>query len=488
MSLKLLLIVIHRWLGVVLCLFMAAWFFSGAVLMYVPFPSLSKTERFNQMDEVDASKLRLSPIEAIRIADIDQSIDKVRLVSRDGRPLYVISTSESHSIAVWADDGSNAKISNDQELHSIAERFSSFNVKSIHGPIDYDQWIVHQGFDGKRPYFRVRMDDQLGTDLYIAQSTGEVLQSTTRFQRGWNYVGAVVHWIYPTVLRRHWAAWDQVVWWLSLLAIGSVVLGIVLGFDHMIKAVRRRAGKISFYRGWMKWHHVLGIFASVFVLTWIFSGWLSMDHGRLFSMPDPTSEQVTQFRGLPTEQAAQVTSIFAIQQLGSFAELEIKSVGGTVLLFLASKTRRDIYSVESEHFFEGGLLPSTLISSGVRAAWPKLNIQSVENLSEQDVYRKVRQSELPRSTIRIKLDDATETWVHVDSATGKIVSVMDRSRRVYRWVYHGLHSLDFPALIKHRPLWDFVMLTLLLVGFIFSMTGAYLGFRRLKRTLGSNTN
>jgi len=30
-------------------------------------------------------------------------------------------------------------------------------------------------------------------------------------------------------------------------------------------------------------HHILGLFAATFVLMWIFSGWLSMDHGLLFS-------------------------------------------------------------------------------------------------------------------------------------------------------------------------------------------------------------
>jgi hypothetical protein len=63
---------------------------------------------------------------------------------------------------------------------------------------------------------------------------------------------------------------------------------------------------------------------------------------------------------------------------------------------------------------------------------------------------------------------------------------MDRSRRVYRWLYHGLHSLDFPALVNRRPLWDVIMLSLLTLGFSFSVTGAFLGIRRLKRSLWSS--
>ena len=38
---KRLLFLIHRWAGVVLCLFMAMWFVSGVVMMYVGYPKLT---------------------------------------------------------------------------------------------------------------------------------------------------------------------------------------------------------------------------------------------------------------------------------------------------------------------------------------------------------------------------------------------------------------------------------------------------------------
>jgi hypothetical protein len=33
-----------------------------------------------------------------------------------------------------------------------------------------------------------------------------------------------------------------------------------------------------------------------------------------------------------------------------------------------------------------------------------------------------------------------------------------------RWLYRGLHSLDFPWLYNHRPAWDIVVITLMLAG------------------------
>ena len=39
----------HRWLGIVLCLFMALWFLSGVVMMYVGYPKLGTAERLQTL-------------------------------------------------------------------------------------------------------------------------------------------------------------------------------------------------------------------------------------------------------------------------------------------------------------------------------------------------------------------------------------------------------------------------------------------------------
>lgn len=60
--------------------------------------------------------------------------------------------------------------------------------------------------------------------------------------------------------------------------------GVILGVIRTLAGQRQRKPTLTFYRlKWMRWHHLMGLFAGIFVLTWILSGWLSMDHGRLFS-------------------------------------------------------------------------------------------------------------------------------------------------------------------------------------------------------------
>ena len=62
--------------------------------------------------------------------------------------------------------------------------------------------------------------------------------------------------------------------------------------------------------------------------------------------------------------------------------------------------------------------------------------------------------------LRVKFDDPLETWVYVDPALGQLVASIHRLHRVERWLYNGLHSLDFGFWYDRRPLWDIGMILL----------------------------
>jgi hypothetical protein len=52
-----------------------------------------------------------------------------------------------------------------------------------------------------------------------------------------------------------------------------------------------------------------------------------------------------------------------------------------------------------------------------------------------------------------------------------------------RWLYHGLHSLDFPWLYNYRPLWDIVVITFMIGGTALCVTSLILAWRVLGRKL-----
>src|SRR5580692_9590195 len=81
-------IFIHRWIGVSLCLLFLAWFSSGVVMMYWDYPSVSTADRLSRSPVLDATKIRLSPLQAF--AQFHESVapDVVALVTFEGRPVF----------------------------------------------------------------------------------------------------------------------------------------------------------------------------------------------------------------------------------------------------------------------------------------------------------------------------------------------------------------------------------------------------------------
>ena len=68
--------------------------------------------------------------------------------------------------------------------------------------------------------------------------------------------------------------------------------------------------------------------------------------------------------------------------------------------------------------------------------------------------------------LRVKFDDPLETWVYVDVELGQVVATIHRLNRLERWLYNGLHSLDFGFWYDKRPLWDIGMIALSLGGLV----------------------
>ncbi len=458
---------LHRWLGVLLGLFFSMWFFSGMVMMYVPFPSISDRERLTYLPEINLENLNISTAEALAECGAER-VTNMRVISINYRPTYVCDIKDGTKKGVYADDGTLAAVV--EEAYVLGRKNSILQAPvSAIKQTEYDQWTVHQRFDADRPLYRIELDDDLGTELYFSSVTGELVQRTTSYQRFWNYVGAVPHWIYPTILRKNWALWDAVVWWISLFAIVTAVLGVYLGVRHWIRVRENLRVMISPFRGWLRWHHIMGLFSGLIVVSWIFSGWLSMDHGRIFSTPNPSEEQIMALQGGSLAEILSKVNNPKLTRHSGVKELTLHGFSGGPLVI--AKNENSI--------IDASILQPEFVAKAVDEAFPEVSIDSWEVVQSNDTYTDLLEGSLPSGTIRIELSDSAKTWLHIDNRSGEILMVMDSSRRVYRWLYNGLHSLDFPGLSNSRPLWDILMIVLLSAGFIASMTGAVLGARRV---------
>ena len=144
--------------------------------------------------------------------------------------------------------------------------------------------------------------------------------------------------------------------------------------------------------------------------------------------------------------------------------------GARVLVHAASMTVRD------------APFPTEAILHRLQQGVPA-SIVEHELLEDYDDYYYSRRGERVLPVLRVKFDDELRSWVYVDPRNSSVVAQVHRYSRVERWLYHGLHSLDFRFWYSRRPLWDIGMLVLLLGGLVCSGAGLYLGVRRMVRAV-----
>jgi hypothetical protein len=466
------LITLHRWWGVAFCLLFAMWFASGIVMHFVPFPARIGDEQLAGSVVIDRDKVAHGPLEAIAASDI-RDASRVRLIGRRDGPVYLVSGRTAARVLRAADlaDGPVRSERTARDIAIAAARLAGLDVSRAGAaePAPYDQWTVSGEFDSDRPLYRVPLNDASGTELYVSSRTQDVVLLTTRKLRALNYLGSVAHWLYPTSLRQHKRAWSALMWWLSLLATIGAALGVVIGVARLSRAGRHGP---QAYRGLHAWHHRLGLVFAPFILSFVFSGFLSMDDGRLFSTRASSADALA---GLP---AWDRLSGDEMHQLPAASrEIEWFALAG------------NIYRREQDGPYEQRLslaVPAAEVAAASRAFLREDELDSAAGqlggdcrhafaVGADDAYRE--KPALPDAPVFRIL--CGRIWYDIDGATGALLNRLDPSRRAYRWLFGGLHTLDFPPLRSRPWLRTVAIVALCLCGLAFSLLGVVLAWRRL---------
>jgi uncharacterized iron-regulated membrane protein len=466
------LILVHRWLGVGCCLFFAMWFATGIVMHFVSFPALTEAERIAGMAPVDPAGARAGVGDAVTASGIADAA-RVRLLARPDGLVYVV-RGKSGLRALHAADLSPADALSERLALAIAvdharRRELEADAATVIERASHDQWTVSNNLDIHRPLYRIALNDAGGTELYVSSTTGEVVRDTTRRERLWNYAGSVAHWIYPTVLRRHRDAWANSVWALSLVALIAACSGAVIGMLR-IRLARRRL--LSPYEGWQAWHHWLGLSCMAFLLTWIFSGWLSLDDGRLFSNGKPAAAESLAFASPDAWQKVPARGINSLAR--PVREIEWFGFDGRIYTRVRFEEAAQQLSAPGDSAARHYLLPEEVTAAARRLA-PGCRPAAAVPPADDYPYSSV----IPGAPVYRSI--CGEAWFHVDAATGAMLEKLDPSRRAYRWLYGALHNLDFPALAARPLLRTGLVVTLCAAGLAFSFTGVVIGWRRLRR-------
>jgi hypothetical protein len=327
----------HRWIGIVTCLLFVMWFVSGVVMMYVAFPRLTEPERLAALPALDWTEVIVTPDRAMAAAGLKRYPRELRLDMLDDEPVYRIAGWDGEREVVSARDGRIIdRVTPEQALAVARQHPAAADVHMI-GTIDRDQWSVTARFDPSRPLFLIALGDPGGTQLYVSEWSGEIVLDTTRTERVWNWLGSIPHWIYPTILRKDGPLWRSVVLWISGVCMIVAVSGIWIGILRVRLRRRYSNGAMTPYRGWMAWHHVTGFFAGLFVLTWMFSGWLSLNPGGYFAGRGASREMALRYAGHETPDIA---AEFRARPQGDMVEVRFVWLDGRPLMIAVDREDR----------------------------------------------------------------------------------------------------------------------------------------------------
>jgi hypothetical protein len=506
----------HRWMGIAGCVLFVAWFFSGIVMMYARMPTLAGEERLARAAALDLSTVTLSPADAAKIAGASGTTVQVAMFQ--DRPVYRFSGGgrngrTSGGRVVFGDTGEVFKGIELDEAEAAARRFEPQHV----GPLRHDgyltepdQWTLQAR--AQMPMHRFALDDEAGTKLYVSEVTGDVVLRTTAQERFWGYLGPVFHWVYFTPLRQNGPLWTEFVIWSSLIGSLMCASGLVWGLLRFSPTSRFRLKRVSAhspYAGWMKWHHYAGLVFGLVSLTFVYSGLLSMGP---FNWFQPVGGRARQQREAPGRQgqglgAVSLERLRAAQaaMVRSFApkSLEVMTFQGEMFWAadrapaLADADRWRSPSLmprrprpQLERLYvsvarpEAGTFrsfPREAMADIASTTMPGVPVEDEVWLDAFDGYYYDPSGTRPLPVLRVRYADPQRTWLYLDPARGAVVQRSEEITRLRRWLYQGLHSLDFPFLYYRRPLWDIVVIGLSIGGLVLSATTMMPAWRRLVR-------
>lgn len=509
-----LLIYTHRWLGIAGGVVFVAWFVSGIVMMYERIPRLTAEERLARLPPLDLAAVKVAPADAAARAGITP--ERMRVAMLDDRPVYRFLEGDRWT-TVFADTGETLRGIDAEAAVALMRRFVPEHASTITHDArleDSDQWTLSALIRAHMPVQRVALGDPAGTRLYVSERTGEAVMKTTTRSRFWGYLGAVIHYTYFTPFRRQTEFWTQSIIYGALIGAVMCILGLVVGVWRYSLSRRFRhrgtdATSHSPYAGLMMWHHYAGLIFGLATFTWALSGALSLNPWNWAPGTGPTSAQRQAVAGGPLRldaftperlrgAAAAIAGAFAPKELEaiqfagepylmanrppSMAESD-RWISTDLTAFLSPQLGLDHRIVHAAHPERGAFsqFPAEAVMTAARVAMPDTAIEDAVWLEEYDTYYYDRRRTRTLPVLRVRYLDPERTWLYLDPRHGLIAYRQERLSRLNRWLYHGLHDLDFPFMYYRRPLWDIVVILLSLGGIALSLTTMVAAWARLRR-------
>ena len=513
---------VHRWVGIVFSVSMLFWLLTGIAIIYSTPTTQNRSQQLAHAESLhieanwlslgqawDASEEQRNALvaklkstgtnknhgsKANQQANHNQvvGINNARLLRSGNEPLWLIEDTLGQRFAVSALNGSLQETSVEQALIIAQNWFKSSEtpelIKTSHLET-VENPIILRNQDALRPFHRIAVGDE-GIELLISSRTGEVLHASTRTERAFYWAGNWLHTFKPLESIGLGHIRHDIQTWFGLFATLTTLTGLIIGWLRWRPGF---AGKPTYSQGrtqpyrdfWFKWHFWSGLIGGAFLLSWAVSGFLETNPGQMFSKTTASPEELTRYVGseLPeTMRLWQPKSEIKVNNL-DIVELDWQHLANeAVLLAYGRNGQRWPLTLEGvdTHFSDESL------SAAIQRLAGNSKISHQQLLEEYDSYYYPRHHqslvEKPLPVLLVELDDKAGTRFYLDPQDGRLLTKLDQNRRLYRWLYLGLHHWEF-GWLSYRPLWNVWILTWVAFGLALSSTAVVIGFKRLKKTL-----
>ena len=485
-------IVVHRWLGAGLSLLALMWFATGIVVIYAPLPAFRAEFQAARLPVLDCARCTGTLREAIGAMPGRDTTAHVRLGMLLERPVWRYLGDDRRWHLIAADLGASIDTVNGADAVRIATAAAGtgsapvVDSSTISQP---DQWTLEGVLRNQLPLHRIEFGDPARTRVYVSERGGEVILETTRRERALAWMGAIPHFLYPRVLRARLGVWLNVVIILAGLGALASLSGLIIGV-WLLRLRARGAGpnrrSLSPYRdGWLRWHHYLGLVFGVFTFTWMLSGMLSVDPFDWSPGDEPTVRETlalaggaldaTRFSLAPADAARILGAALRLRELRA-----LMVAGRPYWLGVDSASRTMIVRADSATPMASTSVASAILDSAISATASARIVDRVELRAPDDYYYPAYGVTRRFPVVRVRLADAAATAFYVDPSRGEIVLKEVTRSRAERWLYAGLHDLDFRGIGTRRPLWDITVIGLLLGGLSLAVTSVVAAWRWLR--------
>lgn len=473
---------LHRITGVAAAALFFMWFVTGLVLLYHDYPKVSDRDLRSHLEVLPASLPDIAGLSS----HLPDTCTRLSLSMKGGRAVFSVAKGDS-SYTFCADTALRPLPVDFALAENEARRWSKGNIMAVDTLRERAQWVLYSRYERELPIYRFSFDDDERHQIFVSSRTAEVLQSTTRSQRMWAWVGAIPHKLYFPFIRKDADVWKWTITVGGAFCLLAALSGLYVGISIWLRHRRRnRRGGCPYKTFSHRWHYWFGLVFGIFVIAWGLSGMMAMQKIPRWLVPVKAVHKDSDEDLLVQSMRPLNEYRLDYRQLRS-AYPDLKSVEwsgvDTIPVYIIAEGKKERYIDARGSQPKELSLDKQLIMDNVKRLHGPQTTMAVELMHDYDNYYLSRHGMMALPVYRIDVNDEDHTTYYVNPKNGS-TRMFDNNKRVRKWVFSGIHYLNIHFLTSRPVLWTVVIWILCIGGAVVTLTGTLLGWKYLRRKIG----